>query len=456
MPRSLPTPEDRVLLCLHCAAPVEVPRAGGKIRCAACGASSPYGARTEAKPTPSALSEPARFDRLRAEDGTPMMPPPNLQHFLAGGGLAPELVKDALAEWQKARTEVRAGASFGSAERLYFLTLMLYGQLSTEDDLRRTFGLLETALGLLPSSRHAQVLRGMLARTAARAGDLEAARAWLAALEPRSEDLYEDTAYRFATAYVATAAGDFATVLQVLGEREGDVPIADGQDEVCAMLRANAHERLGRPEQALALLRDMLATAPERLVLFERIVETHPRLELCPASFATLHAEVAARVPAARKLPRLLLVPLVTGVALPAVLLVVAFTTDPAARTGDGMPMRTFWLLFAGIWAAVTLVPGALLFAVARRASRHAAYLREHGLPGVATLIALEETSTTRDPRPLCLLTYSVRVGSEPPFEVRRREAVSRTDLPRYQPGLTLRVRIDPRDRARFLVEDEG
>ena len=450
MARTLYTTEIRMLLCPNCGAPLEAPLAGGRLRCSHCGQSSELAGRRQETVSRSTLSEAERFDKLRAQDGKPMMPPPNLRHFMQGGGLAPQLAADALADWQRARAEVAAGASFGSQERLYFLTLLLYGHYSKTDE-ARTRAMLETVLDLLPASRHRQVTRGMLARLAAKGGDLTAAEAWLAPMNPASDDIYEDSAYRLTMAYVATAKGDYQRVLAVLGHREGDVPIADGQDEVCALLRANAHERLGRIDDALALVRQVVGVAGEHLALCDRIIEASQSLRLCQHSYPTVRAEVAPRAAARRKRGgggRLLF--RLPFVAAPFVFLVLALTADPAATTDDGMPMRSFWLLFAAGWGVAPIIFGVIaVFGV--RARR----LREHGLPGVATIVSVQGTGTRVNGQPLIKLHLSVRVGDRPAYEANKSQVVPGAQLAQFQPGVSLRVKVDPKKPTR-LVFDQG
>ena len=57
----------------------------------------------------------------------------------------------------------------------------------------------------------------MLARSSAKLGDLAGAEAWMALLDPYSENIHGDSAYRYARAYVDTARQDWASVTRVLG-----------------------------------------------------------------------------------------------------------------------------------------------------------------------------------------------------------------------------------------------
>ncbi|AUX19792.1 uncharacterized protein SOCEGT47_002450 [Sorangium cellulosum] len=284
----------RALLCPHCGAPLSAPTAGARISCRYCRVELAIGARDERplQHAPSApLPEPERLARLRAQVGRPLAPPPLVAELLHEGTLAPWKHQEAAALWQSTRAELASGPRPEAAERLFFLTLLLF---SAERDPARKRALLETALDLLTLPRHRQALRCMLARNAVLAGDLVAARAWLAPCDARSDDLASDTEHRFALAYVATAERRWDAVLAAIGARPHDVPLAASAATVCAVLRANAHERQGAvataAEQLSAELRAGLE-APRRI---EAILEANRALDLCPQSLSRARAAATA------------------------------------------------------------------------------------------------------------------------------------------------------------------
>jgi hypothetical protein len=123
--------ELRLLLCPQCGAPIEAAIAGGVVACNYCRASLMLPARDESHDVaraaaPPPMGEAERFQRLREQDHTPLVPPPAIQHLCINGHLALHLFQQARVEFKRARQEVAAGSSFGAAERLYFLTLALY------------------------------------------------------------------------------------------------------------------------------------------------------------------------------------------------------------------------------------------------------------------------------------------------------------------------------------------
>jgi hypothetical protein len=126
-------------------------------------------------------------------------------------------------EWKRAHAEVHNGGGYPAEERLYHLTMALHGAHREAQQHEQARALLESALDVLKEPRHRQMFHSMLARAAARSGDIAGAEAWLATCTPHSDDLQTDTAWRFGRAFISTSARDFAKVLAVLGSRHGDI-----------------------------------------------------------------------------------------------------------------------------------------------------------------------------------------------------------------------------------------
>ncbi|HJL15500.1 MAG TPA: hypothetical protein RMH99_07595 [Sandaracinaceae bacterium LLY-WYZ-13_1] len=110
---------------------------------------------------------------------------------------------------------------------------------------------LETAIELLPDEGHRHILRCLLARLAAGAGELDAAEEWLSPCHPEPVDLRMDTAYRLARATLAVTRGDHRVVLALLGR---DTPLAEDYALDCALLRIHALDAEGRSDEAVAEL----------------------------------------------------------------------------------------------------------------------------------------------------------------------------------------------------------
>ena len=208
----------RVLACAQCAAPVEGTLHGGTFRCQYCQAQNQVAARDERidhqllQQAPQ-MTEAQRFERLRQQDGQPLMPPPSLQAFMQGGGAADHMIPALQDQWKMAKHELGHGGGYQAAERLYFATLMLRGPMSKQGRDLEVRAMLETALDVLTEPRHRAVMHGFMARDATRLGDPEAGEKWLALMPPSSDDLHIDSAYRITRAYVSTAKNDFNTCL---------------------------------------------------------------------------------------------------------------------------------------------------------------------------------------------------------------------------------------------------
>ena len=138
--------------------------------------------------------------------------------------------------------------------------MVLANHFSDTSDLLRQRAMFESALDVCMLPRHKQIMRGYLTRCAARQGDLAAAEQWLLPCDRQSDDLETDSAYRFSRAFIDTARGNFNGVLHVLGSGPKDVPLMDAVDAVCAVLRANAWERVGSYKPQSAQLTEQMQT----------------------------------------------------------------------------------------------------------------------------------------------------------------------------------------------------
>ena len=253
----------RVAACDRCGAPCEASVAGGSFACRFCNAQNQLAVRDEALVAPARqpIHEGERVNRLRMQDGKPLLPPPSIQHLFEGGGVPEWKINEVVAIWNSTRHELRSGpGNYDAAERLVFITMVLSQHFQLKGDKLRQRSLLEGCLDAVSLPRHKQIMRGFLSRAAVRTGDVQAAESWLQPCDPLSDDIQMDSAYRFSRAFIDTARGNFPRVLEVLGPGPQDVPIEDASDDVCTVFRANAWEKLGRPDQAVALLRERLVS----------------------------------------------------------------------------------------------------------------------------------------------------------------------------------------------------
>ena len=330
--------------------------------------------------------------------------------------------------------------------------------------------MLETSLDTLFLPRHKQVIRGLLSSAAAKEGDLQAAERWLAPCDTRSDDLETDSAYRNARAYIDTIRTDYRAVLAVLGSTDDEVPIMDARDPVCAVLRANALEKLGNVDAATASLRARMGkeSASGRLVI-EEFVAKNPQLRLCPASLpAALQAHNASAAQSAASgagggiggiffyvgiALLILTVVLMVGGAAPGVaaLFVTGFH-DPATVLAE-LGAALGGALVMGIGTGITGVIFTLLGAGLRNAGKKAAYLRAHGVRAKGVIQSLNPTGTTINDVPMMEVVISVRPTDAAPYEARVKQLMQPALMMQLGPGREVPLRVHPTNPQEVMLE---
>ncbi len=460
MARSTFTHEFRLLVCANCGASLTVPEHGGLIACRYCAAQTEFRPRAEVSDIARLRSAPAadeydRYQKLKAQEDRAFVPPPGLEAFVVAGELPPQLLPQAQLAWQQFVKEVRAGGPMGVHDKLFFLsvalaqTLLRHGGLDGEG---RRRAVIETAIEALASPQHRYQLRSMLARDAVRHGDLVSADAWLAGCDPRSYDIHVDSDYRVAAACVATARGDFASVLHQLGQRVGDVPLAPANRWLAGFFRANALERTGRAAEALALVRQL--AGPDGLDDFLVVQKLYASLHLCAGTLPMLVAERQAEAargtaPQGRAGGGWMTSPVAIPFALIGVAMAVGgFFVDPKARTDDNVaPLNVFlWLMGGGMFSAAVL-SGFLSRALS---SGFSALTASHDTTGwtraAARVVSVQPTGWTINDLPQLALRLEVFVGTSPAYLVDTKLCVPPHQVAELQPGASLSVNVHPTD----------
>jgi hypothetical protein len=455
------SPEIRVLLCTHCGAPIEAAIAGGQAACRYCGAAHQLAQRdarrlTFIAPGQPPMSEEERFARLRAQDGRPLLPPASLQSLLPDGQLPSWRVQEAFAVWQSTRQELRTSASYEAAERLLFLTLILSSHFLEQNDLTRQRAMLESALEAFSLPRHRQIMLGCLSRNACRTGDLQAAEQWLAPCDPRSDNLESESDYRFARAFLDTARGDWAAVLRVLGNGPEDIPIMDADEPACAVLRANAWERLGHLATAVHQLKHILqkmGAQGQRTI--EKIISLHPTWHLCAHSFPQANATHSAQ--AAGNLAQLsggmlanVFIPLGGLFVLMAIGCLLGIIV--AIATGEYS-----WIIGLGSTLVVMAPMGLGLVGMglkARKEAEKAAHLRLHGLRATGRVQDVTPTGTTVNGVPEALLRLLVEIPGTAPYQATVKMLLPPAQLATL-PGSAVPVRVDPQNPSDLVLETQ-
>ena len=477
--------ETRILACSGCGAALEASVQGGSFVCRYCGATNQVSARVEA---PSFAVDPSgpvdereRIRRLRIQDGKPLQPPASLEGLIAADGTVPAWkVQEAVSIWQSARREVGETSSFEAAERLLFLTMVLANHFGEDNDLVRQRAMFESALEVFFLPRHQQTMRGYLARCAARAGELEAAEAWLAPCDPRSDDLQTDSAYRFSRAFIDTARGEWDAVLRVLGHGPDDVPLMEEMDATAALFRANAWEKRGDVNRAVALLRAAMGEGAGARRAMERTVGRYADWKLCALSFP--HAAGQQRrdsVLQARNSPTgviawillgvggmlaLTMIGLILGTVVCVVLALISMAAPLLAGGGEGAWAAGGTGAFAfgttafslGVTAA-SLAPFAIILLwIGKRLranARRTAELRERGVDAYGEVLDISTTGMSVNDVPQYRIKLKVTLEGKDPVEASVDKLLGPAAAARFQPGTVVPVLVDPEDPTRVDLD---
>lgn len=445
----------RMFFCTNCGAPVTTSPMGGAVVCGYCQRQAQVPARDESRDLAVAaqqptMSEAQRFDRLRQQDGKPMVAPPALQHLFQRGNLAPEHGAAAQQEWQRARQELANGGGYSAEERLYHLTLGLAGVFRQQGQHDQVRALLESALDVAKEQRSRQMFHAMLARDAARNGDIAGAEAWLPTCTPFSDDLQTDTAWRFSRAFVSTSANDFQKVLAVLGSRPDDIPIDDSHDAIAAVYRCNALERTGQFELAVEQLFQLASKVGVPTV--DHVIALNNHIQICPQAWPAArqkHEAVSRNVIVSKSGFKfgLLFFPLfIGGFVLAGAMGLSQENLDPEIAPFVMGALVVGYIVMTFVILGVTLGKGA---AIRKR-------LKQSGVRGGGQILAVGMTGVRVNNQPQIEITFQVAVPGRDPFVIKHREVVSQLRMPQVQPGMMLPVLFDAADPAMFAIDWPG
>lgn len=394
---------DRWLPCDGCGLGIKCPIEGGTTSCTRCGA--PFGAYarpdTAVPPSPPA-NEGMRLQRLRAQDGKPMLPPQGFEQLVVNSEVPQHKMQEAQMVWSATRKALLANpGDLGSADRLVWLTMLMRNTLLGNDD-TRVRALLEGALEALMLPRHRQGIRGHLARGAVRENDFASAEQWLAGCDPNSEDLPADSSFRVSHAFLATARNQPQAVLNQLGGKFEDIPIDDSMDAVATVLRANAWEKQGQVDVARAVLAAYMARGGGANAV-ESVVRSSPQSwQLCAQSLSSAQQQVrqvvASRASGASSLfgwvfliagciPLLIMIGLIVG--------------------GEFHLPMLFMLIFPLTFGSI----GLKAIASGKRAKE----IATSGLRGRARILGLSPTGTRINNVPMMRFDLEITVNGQPP-----------------------------------------
>ncbi len=424
---------QRMSCCPQCGEPVSGPD-GGHAQCGRCGQAVELKPKASfARPQNTHLGP--QHPSMRAQDGKPLVPPPNILFLWENGGeIPPHREAEALMAWQGARRRAQA-MDVGAGEEVCMLTRELAVKAEKKRDLARARAMIEAALESVQLPRQRAILLGMIARMAVRAGDVQSAAAWLSCFEAPG-DLESESELRVSTAVVATARGDFMAALNAVGSAFDQIAIQDALDPQAAIFRINALERMGRSAEATQQLRDLFAKGPGMRNAVERMQSQYPSLGLVQQTMPAVQAahEQAARSTAG--VGKIGMGCLLIGVSLlPFVIMsgmaLYEFVTEGSYEAAIGVPFSLIFVLGFGVWGLRTLRTG----------------LRERrvfasGVRAQARVIGSAPTGTQINDIPEMRIDLEVLL--QPPVRTSIRMLVNPGQQHILTPGTGLYVRVDP------------
>jgi hypothetical protein len=290
---------------------LHVSAVGGSFTCEYCRSTIEVQPRSGPAPTGQGVTEDERLNELLRqlgahEDDVQNWPPDFA--VIARVGATDENLSQVLAMWQSYCERAKAGdRSAGDFAVKLTAPLSNYFGLHGQDERRRA--LFESTLEAVTSPAHQEVMRCRLSRAALKAGEVDAARAWFASCDPAPLDLEADSDYRVTAAYLRTFDRDFDRVLALLGYTHGSIPVSAPSRTLVVMLRANALEKIGRLDDAVATLLDMASHSDGQLAerSYAAAMKANSWLDLCPQSvpqaIALLQAGQTGVPPAASAAP---------------------------------------------------------------------------------------------------------------------------------------------------------
>ncbi|MFO0551411.1 MAG: hypothetical protein U0271_23675 [Polyangiaceae bacterium] len=274
---------ERLHPCPRCLEPLDIPIEGGEVTCR-CGERHRAGARDHRRFPRSGLDAAAQLAALTGQPDPTYLDSPTA---IALAGSKNFSSKDSVGLWQRVYVAALASPGDEAALRaLVHFTLGCLNSVAYERGRRVARAMAEANLDLEEDPDTRQDLFCLMARGAAREGDLESAERWLAPCDPRSTEVRVDSSYRLSRATIDVQSGDPSAALAVLGDRPGVIPIGSRSLTTAALVRAHALELLGRDDEAVRQLRDeMVRRDPGGHAHLGNVLPVWAPLVPCPRTF---------------------------------------------------------------------------------------------------------------------------------------------------------------------------
>jgi hypothetical protein len=278
----------------------------------------------------------------------------------------------------------------------------------------------------------------------------------MAPCDPASDDLQTDSAYRASYALIATARGNYQGVLQLLGQTPADVPILDAMDGLCAIIRANAWEKLGHAQAAAQQLQAVMAAiGPGGREAMQKFAALYPRLSLCAGSLSaaqSAHTVAAAKQASTQTMGGIHVIFWPIGVlmgigallCLVGLILGLVIDLGPVAvpLTGTALPtLAIMALVFGGIGYA------------GKKAAKRAERLRLNGVSGQARVVGVSGTGLEINGVPQVALQLIIDVPGRGPVQTTAKLMMSPQVAMAMQPGAAVPVRYDRDNPSDCILE---
>lgn len=133
------------------------------------------------------------------------------------------------------------------------------------------------------------------------------------------------------------------------------------------------------------------------------------------------------------------------------VFIVLAFNTDPGAKTDDGFPLRIFYLLMGGFFIIlITGVTGGIILRNARQQKR-LEWFKKFGIPATAEIISAEQTGVYINNLPQIKLNLNI-TGAGSPYQITIKKVFNLLEVGKLVPGAKLQILVDPKNPKNILL----
>jgi hypothetical protein len=120
------------------------------------------------------------------------------------------------------------------------------------------------------------------------------------------------------------------------------------------------------------------------------------------------------------------------------------------------LDLNNLLITIIGMVLLITCTTGSIIgltFFIISRVLRPNQYVLDQGLSGEATILSIKGNGVRMGARYGFRLQLEVRLPGYPVYEARARTLINIADLPRYQNGESVAVRVHPEDRSKVELD---